>query len=224
MFASPRIAVLCDFDGTATPCNVTDMLYHQFAAPSCLEMVKRWERGEIGTREEMAACFATVTASRAEMELLLNSVPLDPAFPDLLEFCQHRGYHFAVVSDGLAWYIRYILDRHGVHNVQVYANEIQFGSDGLRLSFPWYSPSSPLRGTSKLALAQRYKAEGLQVVFIGDGLSDIEVVEAADILYARASLLDYCRERHILAIPFSSLSEVLNDLRSRVELTHSDRQ
>ncbi|MGQ9493877.1 MAG: haloacid dehalogenase-like hydrolase, partial [Anaerolineae bacterium] len=130
----------------------------------------------------------------------------------------------AVVSDGLAWYIRYILDRHGVRNVQVYANEIQFGSDGLRLSFPWYSLSSPLRGTSKLALAQRYKAEGLRVVFIGDGLSDIEVVEAADVLYARAGLLDYCREGHILAIPFSSLSEVLNDLRSRVELTHSDRQ
>nr|MBC7243815.1 MtnX-like HAD-IB family phosphatase [Chloroflexota bacterium] len=213
LLLNSQVAVLCDFDGTATPCIVIDMLYRRFAAPSCLQMVKLWEQGKISTPEEMRACFATITAGRAEMEHLLDSVPLDPAFPDLVSFCQQQGYPFAIVSDGLTWYIRYILERHGIHHVQVYANEIHFGPDGLHLSFPWYSAESPLRGTSKLAFVRRYKAEGFQVVFIGDGLSDIEVVGAADVLFARASLLDYCREQRIPAMPFSNLSEVLDNLR-----------
>lgn len=221
---SSKLAVLCDFDGTITPCIVIDMLYHQFAAPSCLQMVKLWEEGKISTPEEMRACFATITATRAEMESLLSSIPVDPAFADLLAFCRQRGYPFAVVSDGLTWYIQYILRRHGIHNVTIYANEIHFGPDGWHFSFPWYSPDSPLRGTSKLALIRRYQADGFQVVFIGDGLSDIEVVEAADILYAYTggSLLDYCRAHGSPAIPFSSLREVLEDLRKRVTPAKSE--
>ncbi|MGB9879137.1 MAG: MtnX-like HAD-IB family phosphatase, partial [Anaerolineae bacterium] len=207
-----KVAVLCDFDGTITPCIVIDMLYRQFAAPSCLEIVKLWEEGKVSTPQEMRACFGTITATRAEMEALLASVPVDPAFADLLEFCRQRGYHFAIVSDGLTWYIQYILHRHGIHDVTIYASEIHFGPDGLHLSFPWYSPETPLRGTSKLALVRRYKESGFQVVFVGDGLSDIEVVGAVDRLYARASLLDYCREHGSPAIPFSDLHDVLEDL------------
>jgi 2-hydroxy-3-keto-5-methylthiopentenyl-1-phosphate phosphatase len=197
------------------------MLYRQFAAPSCLQMVKLWEQGKISTPEEMHACFATVTASQAEMEHFLSTIPLDPALADLLDFCKRRGYHFAIVSDGLVWYIQHILHCHGIHNVTIYANEIHFGPNGLRLSFPWYSPETPLRGTSKLALVRRYQADGFQVVFIGDGLSDVEVVGAADVLYARASLLDYCRAHRSPAIPFSNLREVLEDLRKRDWSAHS---
>lgn len=222
--SNSKVAVLCDFDGTITPCIVIDMLYRRFAAPSCLQMVKLWEEGKISTPEEMRACFATITASRTEMEYFLSSIPLDPALADLLKFCRQRGYHFAIVSDGLTWYIEHILHCHGVSDVTIYASEIHFGPDGAHLSFPWYSPETPLRGTSKLALVRRYKADGFQVVFIGDGLSDIEVVGAADILYARGSLLDYCRQHRSPAIPFSGLSEVLEDLRKRDLLAKPEGQ
>lgn len=205
----PDVAVLCDFDGTATPHIAIDMLYREFGSPACLEITQRWERCEISTPEEIQSCFATITASRTEMETFLASLSLDPGLPDLVSLCRQQGYRFAIVSDGLTWYINYILNRHDIHDVTIYANEIHFGPDGFRFSFPWYRPETPLRGTSKPTIVRRYQAEGAKVVFIGDGLTDVQAAEAADVVYARAGLWTYCREHHIPAIEFSDLADLL---------------
>jgi 2,3-diketo-5-methylthio-1-phosphopentane phosphatase len=204
-----RVAVLSDFDGTLTPSCTIDMLYGRFAAPSWVEVTQRWERGEIGTREELETNFPTMKASRAEMELALDAVTLDPEMPALLAFCQQRDYPFAIVSDGLTWYIDYILGRHGLHDITLYASHISFEPEGLRLSFPWYDPSSPLRGVGKAAIVRRYQQQGYRVAFIGDGLSDMEVVGVADVLYAKDGLLKYCREHGAEAIEYCTLSDVL---------------
>jgi len=204
-----KVAVLCDFDGTIALRQVIPTLYEHFAGPSCMEVVQRWMRGEVGTKEEFRICFGSITASRAEMEAVLDSVPIDPAFPRLLDFCRQRGYRFAIVSDGLRWYINYILARYGIHGLTVYANEIYFEPQGIRLAFPWYSADAPLRGVSKKGIIRRYQADGCKVVFIGDGLSDIDAVQVADVLYANDDLLAYCRKHGIPAIEFSDLSDVL---------------
>ena len=210
----PRTAVLCDFDGTATPCIVMDALYRRYAAPSWEEVTARWERGEIGTRQEIETNFSTITAGRAEMERFLDTVPLDPGFRSLVDLCRERGHVFALVSDGLTWYINHVLDRHGIQGVRVYANEVYFEPEGFRFSFPWYSEESPKRATSKVTLVRQHQALGMRVVFIGDGLSDVEVAGVADVLYARDALLAYCQERGIPARPFVNLEDVLAELRA----------
>ena len=205
----PDVAVLCDFDGTIVPCETIGEIYRRFAAPSCWEFVQRWIRGEISTQEELQACFGTIKATRGEMESILTTIPIDPAFPPFLGFCQEQGYRFAIVSDGLGWCIDYILRQYGIDDVTVYANEIHFEPHGFRLSFPWYHPESPMRGVSKSAIVRRYQVEGCRVVFIGDGLSDTDAVKVADVVYAREKLLEYCRQRGIQAVGFSDLSELL---------------
>ncbi len=210
-----RMAVLSDFDGTLTPSCTIDSLYARFAAPSWVGVTQRWERGEIGTREELTANFATIKASRAEMESMLDAVVLDPKLPALLTLCRERGYPFAIVSDGLTWYIEYILARHGLHDITSYANQVDFEPQGLQLSFPWYDPNSPLRGVDKAGIVRRYQKAGYQVAFIGDGLSDVEVVGVADLLYAKGSLLRHCRENGVEAIEYSTLTDVIKDLKNR---------
>ncbi len=207
-------AVLCDFDGTATPCEVIGLIYSRFASGNCDQLVQQWLRGEISTPEELRGCFATIKASREEMEAELASTPLDPGFPALVEFCRQRGYPFAILSDGLRWYIDYILQQHGFQDFTVYANEITFKPEGYTLTFPWYSSDTPRRGTSKPMIIRRYQAEGYKVVFIGDGLSDIEAVKAADVVYARADLLEYCRLNGIPGTGFSDISDLLKRWKS----------
>jgi 2-hydroxy-3-keto-5-methylthiopentenyl-1-phosphate phosphatase len=205
----PDVAVLCDFDGTIVPCDTIGEIYRQFAAPSCWEFVQRWIRGEISTQEELQACFGTFKATRGEMESLLTTIPIDPAFPQFLGFCQEQGYRFAIVSDGLGWCIDYILTQYGIDDVTVYANAIHFEPDGFRFSFPWYHRESPMRGVSKSAIVRRYQMEGCTVVFIGDGLSDTDAVKVADVVYAREKLLEYCRQRGIQVVEFFDFSELL---------------
>ena len=47
------------------------------------------------------------------------------------------------------------------------------------------------------------------MVFIGDGLSDLEAVHVADQVYARDELLEYCQEKDIPAIGFTSMEELI---------------
>jgi len=43
---------------------------------------------------------------------------------------------------------------------------------------------------------------------VGDGYSDRCAVAAADVVYAKDDLLEYCRARGLAARPFTSLTEV----------------
>ena len=211
--SNPRkLAVLCDFDGTITVGQVLDILYNNFADPCCNELIQRWVRGEISTVEEIEGCFATMKANQAEMEAALDrEAQLDPAFPDLVQFCRQRGYPLAIVSDGLQWYIEYVLNKFGFAGLPVYANQIEFLPDGFRITMPWYDPETPKRGVSKPAILRRYKKEGYAIVFIGDGLSDIEAVPFADIVFAHQTLWEYCQENGFPAIKIRGLADALAD-------------
>jgi 2-hydroxy-3-keto-5-methylthiopentenyl-1-phosphate phosphatase len=206
-----KIAVLADFDGTLTNVNVLETLYWKFGAPSCQEVVKRWDRGEISTMDEIYTCFSTFNATRVEMEDALRNIRVDPAIHQFLFFCRERGYPFAIVSDGLRWYIEFILKDNGIPNVTIYANEIEFVKNGFKFSFPWYDGLSPLRGVSKAKVVQSFQMKDYQVVFIGDGLSDTDAIHAADIVYARDGLLEYARLIGIVAKEFNGLSDIVNN-------------
>ncbi|MGD2104701.1 MAG: MtnX-like HAD-IB family phosphatase [Anaerolineae bacterium] len=206
-----KVAVLCDFDGTATLVDVTDTLYLEFGDEVCHATLERWIKGEITTPRELEICFSRMYPRKQEMEAFIDTVPLDPGFADLVSLCRQRGYDFAVLSDGLRWYIDRILERHGFDQLTVYANEIEFLEDGVELSFPWYDPGTPMRGTSKPSIVRRYQREGCDVVFIGDGLSDTEVAGVADVLYAKERLLDHCLEHDIPAASFANLEDVVEN-------------
>lgn len=211
-----QTAVLSDFDGTIVPINCVNALFDQFGDPLCKELEERWVRGEISVEEEFRQGFSTISATKEEMENYLNSVPLDPAFPNFLEFCRTRDISFAIVSDGLRWYIEHIFARHGIHDVKIYACEIAFTPEGLQFAYPYYDPITPLGGTSKLALVRKYKQEGYQVAFIGDGNNDSHPAREADFVYARDHLLSFTQANGISAFAFTGFDEILEHFAASV--------
>jgi 2-hydroxy-3-keto-5-methylthiopentenyl-1-phosphate phosphatase len=204
-----RWVVLCDFDGTITPELTLGVVYIKYAAPVYQDATQRWRRNEIGTQEEFEICFGAMKATRAELESALDTVAIDPGFPAFLNTCRRQGYEFAVVSEGLTWYVDHILARHGISALTVYSNEIHFDPDGFRFSYPWHAPEFPLRGVSKPGIVRRYQAQGLRVAYVGDGQSDYEAVPAADVVYARDGLLDHCRAQSIPAVGFVDMADLL---------------
>ena len=211
-----KIAVLSDFDGTITTFNVLNSLYGKFAAPSYRETLERWNRGEISTMEEIETVFSTISASRAEMESFLDTVELDPGFPSLLKYCRETGFKFVIVSDGLRWYIEYIMRHHGIQEVAVYACEIHFERGCYSFSYPWFDPSTPMRSVSKSTIVRDYQSWGYKVVFIGDGVSDFDAVQVADIVYARDVLLDDTKDHGIKAREFSDMGDIIGGLKKLV--------
>jgi 2,3-diketo-5-methylthio-1-phosphopentane phosphatase len=207
-----EIVVLSDFDGTITPTQTMDFLYQRFAGCG-LKYARKWERGEISTAEEIRATFKTVTATRKEMEQALVKIKIDPGFHAFYSFAIEKGYRLAILSDGLEWYIKLILEANGVTGIPIYANRIQFKKQGFRFEFPWQHEDHPLRGVSKAHIARRYRKNGAQIVYIGDGKSDTDVIHSADLVYAKGWLALHCIEQRISAIEFSTWHDLLDKWR-----------
>jgi 2-hydroxy-3-keto-5-methylthiopentenyl-1-phosphate phosphatase len=203
-----HVAVLCDFDGTVVPYQTIAEIYRRYAGPSCQGYVERWQRGEISSQQELKGCFATITATRAEMESFLDTIPIVSGFARFVRFCEQRDYRLVIVSEGLRWSIEYILSRRGIDPLTVFANEIRFEPHGLELSFPWHDPAYPMYGVSKATVVRWYQKEGCHVVFIGDGVTDEAAVTVADVVFARDALLASCRRLEIDVIPFDSFDDV----------------
>jgi 2-hydroxy-3-keto-5-methylthiopentenyl-1-phosphate phosphatase len=53
---------------------------------------------------------------------------------------------------------------------------------------------------------------GCQSVYIGDGYSDTCPAQQADIVFAKSSLLKFCRKHGISAIAFENFSDIIKQI------------
>ncbi len=204
-----KIIVLCDFDGTITHADVLEPIYSRFA--SCgTYFAELWHLGEIGTREEMIETFNCIHADRAQLESVLDEITIDEGVHDFLSYCKLLGFEFAIVSDGLEWYIRYILERYAIFDVEVFANQIVFNADGsFQFEFPWFNHSNPKRALHKPAIIEHYHQTGYHTIFIGNGSSDQDAVWEAERIYAKNPLFEYCLKKRIEAQHFESFADLV---------------
>jgi len=47
-----------------------------------------------------------------------------------------------------------------------------------------------------------------KIIYIGDGMTDVCVVEGVDVLFAKGYLADYCKSNRISYIPFEQFRDV----------------
>lgn len=209
------IHVFCDFDGTIADRDVTDALLEAFALPQWREAEALWKDAVIGSGECMRLQVDLLRCTRREMDLLLDTVSIDPAFPDFVAACRGEGIPVTVVSDGIDYAIHRILGNYGLEDLPVYANRLGFRSNGLfRLDSPHASRACPWRsGTCKCALMRRLTGAGTKTVLVGDGTSDVcAATQAARFVFAKDSLLRHCRAHNLPHAPYASFLDIRRQL------------
>ena len=212
------LAVVCDFDGTATLLDIGDEISKHFGGGAYWEAQQaRFRRGDLDTRGIIEAIYARVVAPEAEVcDFAAWAARLRPGFDDLVRACKERGAPFVLASGGLRQYVETVLDRHlpadlRAH-VRVMANEGLFGSEGLKVRFPTRSRAAELGcdacgSCKRVAVAELRALGAVHVVGIGDGFADRCLARTADSLWAREGsyLHRYCVEHAIRHTPFTSL-------------------
>ena len=204
--ARVKCRVLVDFDGTIAPIDTTDLLLEQFAAPAWRDIEEDWKAGRIGSRECMVRQIDLVRATPAEMDAFIGSVEIDRGFRGFVHLVRRLGHTLIVLSDGLDRTIRTVLDRHDI-DVPYFANHLQWrGGDRWRLTFPHAkSDCAPLSGNCKCSFAEGRPRE-LNIV-VGDGRSDFCLAERADLVLAKASLLEHSRATDLPHIAFKNFDQ-----------------
>ena len=204
-----RTAFLCDFDGTVSPGDVGASLVHRFAVgrePEARDALERWRRGEIGHRELTELECGRMVATREQALAFARGFDLDPGFAPFARAAVARGDVVMVVSEGFGFYIADALERAGLADIPWAANHARFEGAALKPEFPHADPSCPRCGNCKGRHVRRHRAIGDRVVFVGDGLSDRCGAAAADQVFARDSLLAWCRETGLAAQPFEGFA------------------
>ncbi len=211
--------ICCDFDGTITQVDVTDLILNDLAHPSWREIEQEWARGQIGSRECLERQMALVETSPACLNALIDTVPIDPDFLSFASFLGKRALPLYVLSDGFDLVIRRVFRKAGIGNTlpgagRVYASSLQIRGGRALTSFP-YSGGECRHGcaTCKAAIIRKLRRKGSPVLFIGDGLSDRFAAEEADKVLAKRLLANYCGEH---GIAFQAM-ETLAEARAAVE-------
>src|SRR2546426_12140234 len=98
--------IFCDFDGTITQIDVTDLILTELAHPSWREVEQEGVRGAVGSRERLERQMALVETSETELNALLDCGPVDPPLEKFYRFVGRRKLPLHVFSAGFYYVIR----------------------------------------------------------------------------------------------------------------------
>jgi len=206
------LAWLCDFDGTVSPRDLGKAFAERFSPGGAAERVPElaeWFAGRCGHRAVTRAQCAVMRARRDEAVAFARGFALDPAFAPFAREAQARGDAVMVVSEGFDFYVRELLEREGLATLPWAANHLRFEADGrVTPEFPFADPACDDCGNCKAAHVRRYQAQGFRVALVGDGGSDRHGALAADEVFARGTLLEWCRANGVAHTPFHDFRDV----------------
>lgn len=204
--------MLTDFDGTVTRTDVAEDLLDEFAPAEWWDIEELHRARKIGTREAMVRQFALVRAKEADMLRFVDEhVELDETFPAFIAYCQERAIPLEIVSEGLDFYLSYLLAKWNVR-VPVRTNRTAFDGGRVTITYPYADPTCNLCGTCKLRRLFELRMQGYRVAYVGDGHSDLCPAIEADRVFAKKELADLCREEAVDFIPFDTFADVRREM------------
>ncbi len=216
------LIVFSDFDGTFTARDIGNRIYTHFSGGRNRPLVEDWKKGLISSRECLTRESELITATADDIKAFLNQFELSAGALETYKELTNHGIPFYILSDGLDFYIEYILRKYHLEQIPYCANRAIFDGNRLRIEFPYQNDSCPRCGSCKgvrikeIVGAQR---EAVDVVFIGDGLSDICALPQSDSIFARGDLLTYCRNHHFPAIEYSDFFDILTWFKETGKIT-----
>lgn len=209
-----KIAVQFDFDGTVTEEDVSFLLLDTFVGSVWREYHKEYDAGNISVAAFNRWVFGLMKADRRAMtELVLTSerVRLRSGFREVVDYCLEKGFRVVIVSHGLLFYIEAILKNLGIDGVEVYAAENEFFPGGMKVRY--LGPEgAELEAGFKEAYTEMLRQEGYEVVYVGNGSSDIYPARHAQYVFATDNLLKRCRQEKMPCTPFTDFFDVIRGL------------
>jgi 2-hydroxy-3-keto-5-methylthiopentenyl-1-phosphate phosphatase len=208
----PKTLVQCDFDGTITEEDVSFLILDAFANGDWRQLLAEHREGRISVGCFNQKAFAMVKASeRAMIELTKRKAKTREGFEELVNRCHNNGFRLVIVSNGLDFYIKEILEDVGINDVEVFAARTGFRPEGIQVQY--LDPNGNLLDEGfKEAYTKLFLVEGYRIIYVGNGVSDIGPAQLAHHVFACGELLRFCKEGDIPCTPFVDLNDVAEGL------------
>jgi len=211
---SDRIVLLSDFDGTVINIDTGAYVLTQFANGDWQRLENQLRRGEISFEECLRDQFGMITQSKNEiLERVEPVVSIRPYFGKVVNYCQKKGIELKLVSGGLDFCIKHILERNKL-NVDVICPKTTFTPDGLKLEFPKVSDTTSF--SFKDDIVRSYRRKNYSVLYVGDGYADYFALKEANLRFVMKGSVsaELFRTKKLEFIEVTDFEPILNSLAS----------
>ncbi|HEY31741.1 MAG TPA: MtnX-like HAD-IB family phosphatase [Dehalococcoidia bacterium] len=213
MEKAQKVLVQCDFDGTVTIGDVSFMLLDAFASGDWRQWERKYAAGEISVGRFNTEVFSMVTADRQTMlDYIKGRVVIRSGFSEFVALCHRRDSRLVIISNGLEFYIKQVLEDIGMSDLEVHAADTHFCLDGLRVEY-----IGPDNTTTDIGLkgvfTRLFMSDNYRVIYIGDGRSDFEPARHCHTIFAATdggSLLSLCRRENVECKPYTTFHDIIS--------------
>lgn len=231
-----KLKIYCDFDGTVTKNDVWVSALGKF--------IRDKEKFAVVCEEFASNIITARECNLRELDLVedfdfetmnryLDEEELDDYFKDFIGYCRKNDYEITLLSEGLDYYINYVLKRENI-NIKYYSNKLivkevldDSGNKKIKLTceFPYPDEHCTYCGMSKrnIVINNTNDLDNEVSVFIGDGISDFCVSNYADIVFAKKRLASYCWKNNITYFDFKNFNDImvkLDSIKSKNKIKH----
>ncbi|GEM_PF-2912146 len=227
-------AIVCDFDGTITEKDVCDEIMKKFGTLKWRYIGRKHEIGAI-SHKVMNENFVTSLRVLPEKlgEFIGKKIKIRKGFFEFLNLCQKHNILFVVVSSGWDFYIKNVLKdinlkfiksaddlyQTSLGVVPVICNNILFNKKSClwKIEFPNFGESQ--RSTpDKRAIVNILRSFGVKnITVVGNSNNDREMAMAADFIFSRDKLTQYCVQENINHIIFSSFIDISKNVSKNIK-------
>lgn len=211
LFKQKKALFISDFDGTICPVDVGSEVLNRFMRKSGDDFDRESVKNCFGSREAYRKIAPLMTVSSdCLLAYVLKHSRIDPFFARFYRLAKKKGMDVKIVSDGLDFYIRAIMEKNRLGEIEFFSNAVVFGRNGsLTFCFPQANELCGRCGTCKNKILNDYRLMYEKIIYIGDGHSDICPSRCADLVFAKDVLLQTCEEEGTANYrPFHDFGEI----------------
>ncbi|MBN2223935.1 MAG: HAD family hydrolase [Deltaproteobacteria bacterium] len=214
-----RPIVVSDFDGTISTRDISYEILDRFSTGGWQGVDEAYARGEIGSQEAFRLILEKIKATKSELIDHINqlSPPIDPRFVEFYRYIRERGIDLVILSDGFLFYIKLLLEREGITDIPIYANDIIEDKTGTLVPiFPYHNGQCDKCGNCKSNIVKKLKEDHDHIIFVGDGYSDLCASELADTLFAKRQLMKHAAETRRPFTYFHDFADVRTEFEKEI--------
>lgn len=205
-----KTLIITDFDGTVCTSDLGNHIINEFSTASMDDVEKDYVKGKIGSRIAYERIAERLRGSKEQMlDHVLAVEQLDPYFLEFFSLARSKGIDMKIVSDGLDFYIRAVLEKYNLAEMEYFCNRAVFRTnDLLSVEFPQKNEFCGRCGTCKSRILNSYRIMYNEIVYIGDGYSDFCPSRYADVVFAKKILFQKCEQEGTPCFRFNDFSEI----------------
>ena len=214
-FVKKKDLVLTDFDGTICTRDIGNEILNKFTDKSWEDIDRNYVKGKIGSRAAYEMISPLMKGSPKKMQrFVFDKGKLTPGFLKFYRLCKKNNLDMKIVSDGLDFYIKAILEEKGFNDIEFFSNASEFGvDDSIVIKFPAMNELCGRCGTCKNRILHSYRLIYDRIIYIGDGQSDLCPSRSADLVFAKGVLLKKYQEESMNCVPFTDFSDICDYLK-----------